>query len=173
MAGVSWCTVRHMRKDLQYWVFALAAFTFAAAQTAIAENCLTTLPATPAFTPPQQYAERGVPGSFWYGSNDLWTQLPANGLWRGLNNDGNYLTKLIFWRDGYDWRKESNPQLVVTARRLDGSAPAVAVTNARSIFVTQGRPAMMVAIGIPGAGCWQITAFYGGTALDFVVAVQP
>jgi hypothetical protein len=55
---------------------------------------------------------------------------------------------------GFDWRKEAEVKLIITAKRLDGDAPSVAVAHANAVFVTGNTPAMMTLIDIPTAGCW-------------------
>jgi hypothetical protein len=97
----------------------------------------------------------------------------VGGTWQGLNSEGNYVTKLVFWRQGFDWVKEPRPELVVTAARLDAKGPSVAVTNAQPAFIGNGPSAMMIGLGIPGSGCWQITAHHRGASLEFVVSVKP
>ncbi len=71
-------------------------------------------------TPPALYGDR-----FWYGTDSLWTWLPADGVWRGWHRDGAYAyaDKSIWWRHGYDGRTEQRPELTVSGRRLDAPAP--------------------------------------------------
>lgn len=137
--------------------------------------CLTTLPPSPAFQPPAPYDSiRLADGMFWYGTEALWTQLSAGGVWSAENNpdkEGGYITKLVFWRRGFDWRKEHEPELVVTANRLDGDAPPV-VAHASAVFVTGNTPAIMTGIRIPTTGCWELSAYYRGAKLAFTVAVE-
>jgi hypothetical protein len=92
---------------------------------------------------------------------------------QGRVNGEGYFTKLVFWRRGFDWRKEPEPKLIITAKRLDGEAPSVAVAHANAVFVTSNKPAMMTGIDIPTAGCWEITAHYKGHTLTFIVSVEP
>ena len=94
---------------------------------------------------------------------------------RGNVLEGNgYRTKLIYWRRGFDCRREPEPELIVSAKRLDRKAPSVAADSARAVFVKGDTPAaMMTAIDIPTAGCWEVTAQYRGHNLNFVVSVEP
>ena len=145
------------------------------AKSATSEACLTTIPASPAFVPPAPY-DAQVPDGFWYGTDALWTQLGASGVWHLANNsdtNNGYVTKMMFWRKGFDSRKEPHPDLIVTAHRADGDSPSVAVAQANAVFVTGDKPAMMTAFRIPTAGCWEITAHYGGRTLTFVTLVEP
>jgi len=157
---------------LRHLVLALSIFGASAVNASAGQLCQTTLPVNPAFVPPAPYAQQPQPGNFWYGSSKLWTQLPIDGTWRPATSDGTFKTKLVFYQQGFDWRAhQPKPGLILTARRLDGEAPAVAIDNAQAAFVTTKTPAIMVGLGLPTPGCWRITAFYDGAALDFVVSV--
>lgn len=129
------------------------------------------------FVPPAPYP-RQLPSTdtFWYGSELLWTNIPLDGVWH-LKNDvdqhGAYVTKLIFWHRGFDWRKEREPKFTFTARRLDVDAQPIVQSGAIPIFVTGATPAMMIGVNLPSAGCWKLTADYRGHALSFLVSVQP
>jgi hypothetical protein len=138
-------------------------------------QCLTTLAPNPPFVPPAPYTSSAPDGQFWYGTDALWTLLAFDSKWQmqgNVNGEG-YSTKLVFWRRGFDWRKEPEPKLIITAKRLDGEAPSVAVAHANAVFVTGNKPAMMTGIDIPTAGCWEITANYKAHALTFIVSVEP
>ena len=147
---------------------------FALSKTAA---CLTTLPSSPPFVPPAPYDALSLSVErFWYGTDALWTKLVADGVWHLTNNadkHNGYVDKLIFWTKGFDWRKEHEPELIVTAQRVDGEAPSVAVAHANAVFVSGNTPAMMIGIRIPTAGCWEVTGYYGGHRLIFTVSVQP
>ena len=140
-------------------------------------QCLTTLPPNPLFVPPKPYPQNSPTGAFWYGTESLWTNLPFDGAWGGgLHNDKAYATKLFFWAKGYDARKESEPKLIITGRRLDGDSPSVAVAHASNAFLSSSSklpPAMVTAFEIPTAGCWELTAHYGGHTLTFIISVKP
>jgi hypothetical protein len=151
----------------------LATLSFSALTSA---QCLTTLPPSPPFTPPAPYLTDAPEGSFWYGSNVLWTQLPIDGKWRAATHeeDGSiFRTKLMFWQRGFDWRNETEPKLIVTGKRLDGAAPTVAVAHANAVFIpSRDAAGIMTMIDIPKMGCWEITAHYKGHDLSFVVSVE-
>lgn len=136
--------------------------------------CLTTLAPAERFVPPAVYLHDAGQSRFWYGTTALWTALSYDGNWGGLHNEKGYRQKLFFWSQGYDWRKEPKPSLVVTAKRLDGDAPGVAITDANNAFVpSRTAAAMVTAFELPTRGCWEITAHYRGHALSFVVLVKP
>jgi hypothetical protein len=74
-------------------------------------ECLTTLASSPIFAPPAPYdSVHASDNMFWYGTDALWTLLGSDGVWH-LNNNvdkhNGYVTKLVFWRKGFDWRKDS------------------------------------------------------------------
>lgn len=122
-------------------------------------------------TPPALYGDR-----FWYGTDSLWTWLPADGVWRGWHRDGAYAyaDKSIWWWHGYDGRTEQRPELTVSGRRLDAPAP---------IFENHGGATngfrgdvgwfMLTGVDVPAPGCWEITGRYAGTKVRFVVWVSP
>ena len=139
-------------------------------------QCLTTLPPSPQFVPPKPYPQDAPAGAFWIGTESLWTSLSADGEWGGLHNDKGYRQKVFFWVKGYDARREPKPKLIITGRRLDGDSPLLAVAHASNAFVSSNSklpPAMVTAFEIPTAGCWELTAHYGGHALSFIVSVKP
>jgi hypothetical protein len=134
----------------------------------VSEACPVTKPPAEPFVPPPPYWTDHGPDRFWYGTESLWTLLGVRGTWKG-----GYGTKLTYWRRGFDWRREPEPNLIVMAKRIDREAPPVAAYPAHAVFVTTERPAMMTGIEIPSMGCWEVTAQYGGNRLSFVVSVQP
>jgi hypothetical protein len=140
------------------------------------EACPVTEPPARPFVPPPPYWTDHGPDGFWYGTESLWTLLGVHGTWNirknVLEDKGGYRTKLTYWRRGFDWRRDE-PELSVIAKRLDREASSVAAESASAVFVTSERPAMMTAIDIPSAGCWELTAQYGGDRLSFIVSVQP
>lgn len=110
---------------------------------------------------------------FWFGDEKLAVLLNAGGRWRGMGPTRSYRDKLFWWRQGYDGTTEPTPNLVVTGRRLDDQAPALATpraTNAK--HADFGGWAMLVALEFPVAGCWQVTGEYGSQKLSFVVDVR-
>ena len=141
-----------------------------------ASSCPATVAGEPRFQPPPPYpASAPFPDAFWYGTESLWTMLPANGQWRGLpRGDHGYRQKVFVWRPGYDGRSEQWPQLTVTGRRLDGSEGTPVAEEATNAHHRDfGGWAMLTAVEIPAHGCWELTARYGGSSLTFVVSVVP
>jgi hypothetical protein len=138
--------------------------------------CPTTLAPHPPFVPPAPYPSAAPNSRFWYGSDELWTALWVGGKWVAYANGENgwvFQDKLVFWQRGFDWRKETEPKLIITGKRLDGEAPTIAITHANAVFLPNRENAgMMTLISVPTTGCWEITAHYNGGDLSFVVAVE-
>ena len=135
------------------------------------ENCPVTRPPDPRFVPPEPWPERPPSDRrFWYGSEALWTALPADGTWAQLTRG----EKVWWWNEAFDGRVEGQPDLGVTARRLDGPAPDVR----RDPPATHGyNPsihwAILTGFSVSTSGCWEITGRYEGHELTFVVWVPP
>jgi hypothetical protein len=138
-------------------------------------NCPLTVSQDPAFVPPAPYDALGFKGYFWYGSDSLWTSLPQDGVWFGLpDNPEGYTQKVFWWRDGYVWNEELEPNLVVTGERLDAAAPPLKVSRATNAYASDIGSAMLVGVDFPAFGCWKITGKYNDqTELSFVVRVGP
>ena len=134
----------------------------------VVASCPVTRPPRPAFVPPAPFPRRPPPlygDVFWYGSERLWTWLEADGTARRSD-------KSFWWREGYDWQAEPSPPLLVTARRLDGTAPAVASPGATNGFRDDIGAFMLTGLDLPTGGCWEVTGHYRGQHLRFVVRVR-
>lgn len=138
-------------------------------------ECPVTVPQNPRFTAPAPYSpDSPFPSSFWYGSNSLWTDVPKDGAWYGLpRNPGGYTQKIFWWREGYIWNEEPEPDLVVTGERLDAPAPPLIVSRATNAYASDIGSAMLVGVDFPTLGCWKITGRYADAELSFVVWVGP
>jgi hypothetical protein len=138
-------------------------------------SCLVTVPQNPAFIPPAPYDTlHSFKDHFWFGSNSLWTIIPANGVWDALPlNPEGYTQKILWWREGYVWDQEPEPNLVVTGERLDASAPPLNVSKATNAFAEDIGSAMMVGVDFPTLGCWKVTGNYNSIELSFVIWVAP
>lgn len=133
------------------------------------DTCPVTQPQDPPFTPFPPYLLEEPYNEFWYGTENLWTKLPADGRWWWLpyHHDG-YSQKVWWWRQGYDSLTELRPKLTVTGQRLDAEALPLQASRA-----TSASSAMLVGVGIPTLGCWEITGRYRAYELSFVVWVAP
>lgn len=137
-----------------------------------AASCPVTRPPNPPFIPPSGYpAVPPWPNEFWYGTTDLFVLLPNDGAWLYLaNHDGAYTQKVFWGRQGYDVQAEPQPDLTVTGRRLDAPAPLLTASDATNAASELGST-MLVGVDIPSQGCWEITGYYQGHELTFVVWV--
>jgi hypothetical protein len=138
-------------------------------------SCPVTRPPENLFTPPAPYPGTApTDDTFWYGTDALWTVVPKTGVWSGLpDNPAGYTQKVLWWRKGYSWTNEPQPQLTVTGRRVDASAPPLNASRATNAFAEDIQSAMLVGVDFPTLGCWQITGRYAGTELSIVVWVAP
>ncbi|MFZ0421072.1 MAG: hypothetical protein WAM04_23430 [Candidatus Sulfotelmatobacter sp.] len=125
------------------------------------------------FVPPKPYSQQAPNGSFWFGTEKLWTALPIDGAWRGLGhytaNDPTFRQKLFLWRQGYDWHREPRPNLKVIGKRLDAETDPLFVDRPTNVSSDPG--GMLVGINFPTVGCWEITGRYGDDTLTFVIWV--
>lgn len=138
-------------------------------------SCHVTKPSESGFVLPEPYrstppTDRISDDSFWFGSEQLWLQLPKNGRWHGTDADGRYKTKLFWWHEGFDLRTEPHPALTVTAKRLDKHSPVLRFDRATNAFVHN--PAMLMMVELPSTGCWQITGTYHEHSLSFIISVE-
>src|SRR6266851_2320477 len=90
-------------------------------------------PASDPLHPSPPYPADVTEYSFWLGTEKLWIELPKSGIWEGWTPPGPDapLTAKTFWYSvDYDLRREGNPDLKVTGRRLDGEAPPILANKA-------------------------------------------
>jgi hypothetical protein len=116
-------------------------------------------------------------GGVRYGTEKLWTVLPADGVWRGSGpagpQDFAYDNKLGWGRTNPSFRRKDDP-LTVTGKRLDGPAPVFTETFESSGFGPDySGEGIMGGIEIPVFGCWQITGRYKDADVTFTVWVAP
>jgi hypothetical protein len=138
------------------------------------EKCPVTKPPEPPFVPPAPYPRSPSGDNFWYGTESLWAALPASGVWQALpHNPTGYTQKLFWWRKGYSWTEEPEPELTVSGRRLDEAAPPLLVSKATNAYAPDIQSAMLVGVDFPTVGCWEIIERYAEAELIFVVWVAP
>ena len=163
----------HVRRLLLVLAFLLAGLV---PNLAAEDACPVTTPSNPFFVPPAPYPPSAPQVSspqvsFWYGTNALWTSLPVSGVWRLARQDnGGYLNKLFLWQQGYDWRKEPRPDIIVVLRRLDRNTPSITSRGGTNAFLDH--PAMLTGVLFPTEGCWEITSLHDGHKLTFVLSIQ-
>lgn len=141
----------------------------------VPSTCSLTKPSEHPFVPPTPYPSVG---SFCIGSNKLWTNITADGIWSGLphytREDSRFRQKLFWWHEGYDWRNENPPELTVRGIRLDAPAPPIDMDEHANAGWTSDRDHAFIVVGvfIPTVGCWKLTGQYQGEELGYVVWVS-
>ena len=97
---------------------------------------------------------------------------PLTGTWH-INADRSVWALHQVWRAGIankePWIRPAKVQLVVTGRRLDGTAPPLKVGIAGN-YATRFQATGME---FPVAGCWEVTGKAGDKELRFVTEVEP
>ncbi len=138
-------------------------------------SCPITVSREPAFAAPAPYSPNSpFESNIWYGSNALWTDLPKDGIWYALpHNPEGYTQKIFWWREGYIWNEEPEPNIIVTGERLDASAPPLISSKGTNAYAGDIGSAMLVGVDFPTLGCWKITGKYADAELSFVVWVAP
>lgn len=138
------------------------------------DTCPVTQPPDPPFIPSSLFPlDWPYEDNFWYGTENFWTRLRADGIWRALPYHHDYYSqKVWWWRQGYYWLDEPRPELTVTGQRLDAEAPPLQASSATNDY-PDFEFNMLVGVGIPTLGCWEITGRYGAYELSFVVWVAP
>ena len=137
-------------------------------------SCPVTKPTQPPFVPPAPYPSDG---QVWIGSPKLWTDIPKDGMWRGLphytSDDTRFRQRVFWWSEGYDWRKENPPELTIIGKRLDGpAAPLSTDEHANAGWTNDSKhPFMVHGIFIPTLGCWKIIGRYKQQEVSYVVWV--
>jgi len=133
-----------------------------------AENC-------PATTQPNVDSWGAFPlhyESFWYGTAALSLPLEKSGVWYG-RPEHNFVRKIFFYREGFDWKQEHSPELAVSARRIDDPTSKISFSKASAAYLEDsGMSAIVLLAKFPKAGCWEIAADYGNTNLTFIVHVD-
>jgi len=128
--------------------------------------CDVTLPAHRPVVPDGAFGGGGSASGQWYGSRSLAALIPNNGQWRGRGGKRDYSGKLSWWYSGFDSSQNPHPDLVVSAKRLDGPAETVRVTRVRVGSKFSGNDeldSMQVSLSFPASGCWEVKGTYDGT----------
>jgi len=171
-----------MPRSVVSFVFLIAAtvaFVQSPAASGIPENCLVTRVESQRFSPREAYRTAWGDTDDWYGTSKLWTRLRVEGKWPTTQKwlpKAVFRDKLFWWREGYNARyspyRERKPNLIVTAKKLDGTGQMLTLDNATNA-IRAGISAMLVLIDVPTEGCWQVTAKYEDANLSYIVWVGP
>ncbi|MDX1449884.1 MAG: hypothetical protein R3246_12565 [Acidimicrobiia bacterium] len=116
-----------------------------------------------AFHPPGDRIDPHPVGP-WYGTEELWTVLPPDGV-----HDER---KSIWWSVNFPGGEfEEQPDITVVGRRLDAEAADIVSVHPGTNGYTVDDGWFMLAdfpFELPG-GCWEITATYKGASLSYTV----
>ena len=140
---------------------------------ALADCPITTVTAPYVARPPYLAQPPEYYKSVWHGTDNLWTMLDPRGeVWSGLPNNGGVLTQKTWWLSrNFEIEQERSTAITVTGTRLDAPGSFTAGNPGTHSYADFGT-AMLVGVGIPSTGCWQIRATYRGTELPYVVLVE-
>ena len=72
--------------------------------------------------------------------------------------------------EGEDFSGDAD--ITLTAVRLDGAAPKAVEEGGGPSFNRDIKNFMLVGLGLPEPGCWQVTASYKGAELSYVLLVE-
>jgi hypothetical protein len=140
----------------------------------VPESCPVTKPPAHPFVPPLPYPDETRPGYFAIGTPKLWIYLRTDGRWQDLPqwSDGSFRQKLIWWRDGYDWRRSPHPPLNVTGNSLDFPSQTLRSDVSHGWTNDADHPFITNGINLPAQGCWKIRGrFEDDVELSFIVWV--
>lgn len=141
-------------------------------------TCAVTQPPDPPFLAPEPNTpDAPYEDMFWYGSDELWTMLLKDGIWAGLpyhdeKDGGHYSQKVFWWRHGYVYSEEPEPTFSVRGVNLDDSTETFESPDATNAYNPVIKSAMLTGVELPSVGCWEITGYYQGHELSFVVWVE-
>jgi hypothetical protein len=107
----------------------------------------------------------------WFGSQSLAVAIPHSGIWHGMGPENDFSDKLFWIADGFKPGLESNFSLTGRHLQYDSFTPIISeATNARSVDF--GGTAILVGVGFPVKGCWELTGTFQSKTLTFVVDVK-
>ena len=149
------------------------------ASSAEQNACPVTVPPQPGFVPPEPYPPEPPLDQVWYGSSELWTLLDRNGaVWRELlvgevahavGDKTAWFSENFSTVNGEDF--SGNADITIRAVRLDRSARTVVQTGGVPSFNRGIKNFMLVGLGLPEPGCWEVTGTYKGAELTYVLEV--
>jgi hypothetical protein len=141
----------------------------------LSDACPVTVPPQPGFVPPAPYPSEPGFGQVWYGTSGLWTNLDANGqVWRDLPvaQDGSVADKTLWFSENLSTADfSSDADIKLTAVDLDGSSPTVVQEGGVPSVNPDIKKFILVGLGLPEPGCWEVTARYQGAELTYVLQV--
>ena len=144
------------------------------------DGCPVTVPPQPGLVPPEPYPSEPPFDKVWYGTPELWTALDPDGaVWSDLPvGKGPHAIgdKTFWWSEklttSTDEDFSGSGDITVTAVDLDGSTPTVVEKGGVPSFNPDIKNFMLVGLGLPEPGCWEVTAKYKGAELTYVLYVE-
>ena len=124
-------------------------------------GCPVTIPSED-FVPPEPYPTDAGDDHRWYGTDELWTVLDADGDYRRR--------KSIWWSENFPGGSaEERPPITVTWQRLDQPGlPPIVSDRATNGYTAEDGWLMIAGIDPDIPGCWRVTASYKGARLSYV-----
>lgn len=131
-------------------------------------SCIVTVPSEPLWQPPDAWnPSPSNPKTAWFGTADLWTPLPYDGVYTER--------KSVWWSQSFtDAGLESQPDISVTYESLDTPNFTIESDGLGTNASTPEDGLFMIAniaFEPPSAGCWRVTAEYKGATTSYVVDV--
>jgi hypothetical protein len=144
------------------------------------DGCSVTVPPRPGFVPPEPYPPEPPFEQAWYGTPKLWTLLDSNGaVWRDLpvgkgphavGDKTLWFSENFSTAEGEDFSGEA--EITLRAVDLDGSASEVVQQGGVPSFNRDIKNFMLVGLGLPEPGCWEVTATYKDAELSYTFLVK-
>lgn len=136
------------------------------------KSCPVTVLGMDAFTPAFE-TPAGPPEFYdavWHGTPELYTMINPD----GKTSENRWLggEKTFWWSENFSISNEPEPDIEVTARRLDGKTTYEARQTTHGMRDDIGN-FMLVGVTLPEPGCWELTASYHGASLSYVIWVWP
>jgi hypothetical protein len=140
-------------------------------------TCPVTVPPRPGFVPPDPYPPELVTG-VWYGTPELWTSLPPDGaVWDvPVQPDGGVANKTLWWSENFSTAEREdfsgNDDITISAVHLNGTAPKVIQKGGVPSFNRITKNFLLVPLGLPEPGCWEVTVSYQEADLSYVLQAK-
>jgi hypothetical protein len=134
--------------------------TTTAAVAVVPDECDATIP-DEVFVPPGDLPATRTDGKVWYGTDELWTAIPANGI--------SDFQKSTWWSSNFPGSaEEPHPEIEVTYRLLGDETETL--TNSNVIVASTPDEGSYMSVGFQPdlQGCWEVTATYKDAVLTYV-----
>jgi len=113
---------------------------------------------------------QGLSTRSWIGSESFAASIPPSGVWYGMGPEHDFSDKLFWVAEGFKPGLESDFSLTGRHLYIDAITPIISEPgNARSSDL--GGWAILVGVGFPATGCWELTGSYQGQSVTFTVNV--